>query len=88
MTIPRPDPVDLDDAAIRLAMRLEQDVIGVDGAAVIGACCWLLAGMLRQAAHERGASVSTSLEYVVQQVWLCVGFLERHDTETRDVPRH
>jgi hypothetical protein len=82
------DPVDLDDAAIRLAMRLEQEIVGGDTAVVIGACCWLLAGRLRQAAHEHGTAVSVSLELVLQQVWQCVGFLERHDAEARDVPRH
>jgi hypothetical protein len=82
-----PDTVDVDDAAIRLAIRLEQEVIGSDGAVVIGACCWLLAGVIRQAAHEKGASVSLSIEYVVEHVWKLVGFLERQEPHDADETR-
>jgi hypothetical protein len=85
-----PDEVDLDDAAIRLAMRLEQDIIGHDGTAVLGACCWLIAGLIRQAAHERGLSLTESIASVIQQVWRCAAFLEWRETRKwdDDGPRH
>jgi hypothetical protein len=75
------DPVDVDDAAIQLAMRLEQEIVGAHTAAVIGACCWLLAGLLRQAAHENGASISQSIELIDEHIWKLVGFLERQEPD-------
>jgi hypothetical membrane protein len=79
--------VTLDEDALALAVQLEADVVGYDGAAIIGALCWLLAGLMRQAAREKGIAISETMEIVMRQIWHSAATLERLEV-TRTEVRH
>jgi hypothetical protein len=84
-----PDPIVLNEAALRIAMRWKQSADGEDCAAVVGACCWILAAMLRQGAHEEGIPITPALDAIMGQVWQCAGYLERVDLDvTTEEIRH
>jgi hypothetical membrane protein len=79
--------VTLDEDALALAVQLEADVVGFDGAAIIGALCWLLAGLIRQASRDKGIAISEAMEVVIRQIWYSAATLERLSVDPTEV-RH
>ena len=57
-----------DQAAFDLAVLLEQDCLGQDGATIVGGCCWLLAGLVQQAEREHHVPVERSIGLIVGQL--------------------
>jgi hypothetical protein len=78
-------PEELEDIAVALAVQIEQLTVAHRGTATVGACCLVLAGLVRQARATNGVSAEHAIAIITTQLVQCVEQLDalERSAETR-----